>query len=363
MNLLFLSTPVGPLGSGLGGGVELILANTASALQQRGHRIQVVAPAGSRLEGVPLTLVSGALQTPAQTQSRDASIYLPADAVLGHMWDYARQEQQNYDLLLNFAYDWLPLYLTPWLSRPVAHWISMGSLTDAIDKAIAQILAQFPRSVGVYTQTQADTFPFGDRLHLLQNGFDLSQYDFQPSPGPELAWMGRISPEKGLEDAIAAASQCGSVLNIFGTVSDPEYWEDLQRQYPQAPMRYRGFMGLQDLQREVGRCRALLVTPKWVEAFGNVVVEALACGVPVLAYERGGPAELVSHGKTGWLVKPDSVEGLVAAIAKVAEVDRAACRREAEEKYSLSALGERVDAWLQEIINSDNAARAKGPPN
>ncbi|MGF1537006.1 MAG: glycosyltransferase family 4 protein [Elainellaceae cyanobacterium] len=351
VNLLFLSTPVGPLGSGLGGGVELTLKNIAIALQQRGHHIHVVAPQGSQLDSIPLTAIPGALQVLAQSQSRETPIQMPCDAVLARMWDHARQVQQDYDLLLNFAYDWLPFYLTPWLRRPVAHLVSMGSLSDAMDQAIAQTLGQFPHTIGVHTQAQADTFPFSD-FRILQNGFDLSQYGFQSQPVNELAWVGRIAPEKGLEDAIAAAAQCEMPLNVFGAVSDDAYWRRLQQQYPDAPMRYRGFLPLAALQREVGQCKALLVTPKWIEAFGNVVVEALACGVPVVAYRRGGPAELVEHGQTGWLVEPDSVEGLVAAIAQVEAIERAKCRQKAEEKYSLRAMGQRVDAWVSEIVNA-----------
>ena len=94
------------------------------------------------------------------------------------------------------------------------------------------------------------------------------------------------------------------------------------------------------------------MTPRWVEAFGNVAIEALACGVPVIAYCRGGPAEIVRDGKTGWLVEPDSVNGLTAAIANLDAIDRRTCRQQAEAEYSLEAMGDRVVAWLQDILTS-----------
>ncbi len=92
------------------------------------------------------------------------------------------------------------------------------------------------------------------------------------------------------------------------------------------------------------------MTPRWVEAFGNVAIEALACGVPVIAYRRGGPAEIVRSGKTGWLVEPDDVLGLVEAIGKIGECDRHACRRQAETEYSLTALAIRFEQWFESII-------------
>jgi UDP-glucose:tetrahydrobiopterin glucosyltransferase len=105
------------------------------------------------------------------------------------------------------------------------------------------------------------------------------------------------------------------------------------------------------LQKALGHCRGLLMTHKWVEAFGNVVIEAMACGVPVISYRRGGPAEIVEDGVTGWLVEPDCLDGLVAAIARLPELDRSACRRRAEMEYSMRAMGDRVEAWFYDILD------------
>ena len=76
-------------------------------------------------------------------------------------------------------------------------------------------------------------------------------------------------------------------------------------------------------RRRSAGARPLLMTPKWVEAFGNVAIEAMACGVPVIAYRRGGPAEIVVDGETGFLVEPDDVDGMVAAVGRIDEIDRA----------------------------------------
>jgi UDP-glucose:tetrahydrobiopterin glucosyltransferase len=94
----------------------------------------------------------------------------------------------------------------------------------------------------------------------------------------------------------------------------------------------------------------MLMTPRWVEAFGNVAIEALACGVPVIAYRRGGPAEIITDGKTGFLVEPDSVEGLVAAIGRLDEIDRADCRHAAETVFSQSAWGNVVESWFDRLV-------------
>lgn len=356
LKLLLLSTPVGPLGSGTGGGVELTLLNLVKVLQQRGHQITVVAPEGSAVESVDLVEISGNLQIMAQSQDRDTPIILPPNSVLGKMWDYARRVQNNYDLIVNFAYDWLPLYLTPFFRVKIAHWISMGSLSTALDFIVQETVERFPNTVGFYTQTQAETFGFTqnnqNNYACLGSGIELDRYQLGTEPKNQLAWLGRIAPEKALEDAVLAAKIANIPLKIMGKMQDESYWEKINKDYPDAPIEYLGFLSTNELQKHLRDCRALLMTPRWVEAFGNVAIEALACGVPVIAYRRGGPAEIVRDGETGWLVEPDSVEGLVEAIQKLDKIDRLCCRKRAETEYSLEAWGDRVEKWFLEMMQS-----------
>jgi UDP-glucose:tetrahydrobiopterin glucosyltransferase len=349
--LLIISTPVGPLGSGLGGGVELTVTNLVRILHQRGHAITVVAPETSTLPvDVALVNLPGQWQSTAQTAGRQTPVTQPEPSVLSAMWHYARQMQQAYDLIVHFSYDWLPFYLTPFFQTPIAHFVSMGSLNNGMDAVMGAVAHSHPGTIGVYTRIQAETFPESERYHPLGSAIDLSLYDYCPHPQPQLAWVGRISPEKALEDAIAAAEQSQFPLKIMGKLEDQTYWQALQNQYPQAPVEYLGFFDTQGLQAALGQCRALIMTPRWVEAFGNVAIEALACGVPVIAYQRGGPIEIVRHGETGWLVEPDSVAGLVEAIDRIDQIDRQACRHQAERDFSLPALGERFEQWFDQIL-------------
>ena len=350
LKLLLLSTPVGALGSGEGGGVELTLLNIAQELQKRGHQVEVVAPKGSILQDVNLKEIDGNLQIAVQTQSRDVPICLPSNSALANMWDYARIVQNDYDLIVNFAFDWLPFYLTPFFQTKVAHFISMGSMTEALDRIMAEIALKFPGTVGVYTKAQAETFSFANCCKILGSGVDLSLYEFSAKAEQRLAWLGRIAPEKALEDAVEAAKITGIPLKIFGKIQDENYWQKICQDFADAPMEYLGFFPTKELQKELGKCSALLMTPRWVEAFGNVAIEALACGVPVIAYRRGGPAEIVQDRKTGFLVEPDSVSGLVTAINQLEEINRHNCRQQAETEYSLEALGERFENWFNEII-------------
>jgi UDP-glucose:tetrahydrobiopterin glucosyltransferase len=351
LRLLFVSTPVGPLGTGLGGGVELTLYNIAQEMIRRGHKLQIVAPSGSTWNSLPIVQIPGNLQIIAQSQERTDPITMPENSVLANMWDYARQVQGEYDLIVNFAYDWLPLYLTPFFQRPIAHLISMGSLSNALDQIIRQVAKRFPGTIGFHSLAQAATFTLDDQFFCLSNGIDVSQYEFCAQPKQQLAWVGRISPEKGLEDAVSVAQITNIPLKIMGKLQDESYWEQICENYPNAPFEYLGFLSTSQMQEVVRECRALLMTHRWVEAFGNVAIEALACGVPVISYRRGGPAEIVKDGKTGFLVEPDSIPGLVDAVSRLDEINRQTCRASAETEFSLEALGDRFEQWFMEILN------------
>ncbi|MEB3174780.1 MAG: glycosyltransferase, partial [Cyanobacteriota bacterium] len=262
-----------------------------------------------------------------------------------NLWERARVLQGEFDVILNFAYDWLPFYLTPFFQTPVAHLVSMASLTEAMDGAIRGVYRQNPQALAFHSQAQAQTFGL-DHARCIGNALDLNLYQFSPQPENAIAWVGRVSPEKALEDALAACQQLNLPLRIYGKIQDQDYWRRLQSEFAGADWVYGGFLPTLELQAELGRCRALLVTPRWLEAFGNVAIEALACGTPVVAYRRGGPAEIVRDGETGFLAEPDSVEALTTALRKIDGLERRACRHQAETEFSLAALGERVEVWL-----------------
>ena len=156
---------------------------------------------------------------------------------------------------------------------------------------------------------------------------------------------GCLSPEKGLEHAAAVAAPRGT-LRVWGQWKTA-YARRVEADVPQGTIEWCGFKSTAELQRELGACRALLNTPKWNEAYGNVVVEALACGVPVVAYDRGGPGEIVQDGVTGWLVPPDDRDALTRATQRVGAIKRRACREWAQQWASQEGLAMRVETWIR----------------
>ena len=347
--LLIVAPPVGPIGSGEAGGVETHLLNLAPILVARGYEIGIVAPAGSvvKVPGVTVYQAAGHMSPSATRAERSARTAVRAGGVLEKMWEQALGVQRQYDVIVGASYDWLPFYLTPFFTTPVAHWITICSAIEEVDQMIEKRWREGALNLVMYTAAQAGTFPFlaGGSVRLLYGGVDPTVFQFNPLPRERLCWAGRISPEKGLEDAIAAAAELGMPLDICGKIQDEPYWRALTR-HASAPIAYHGFLPPEELRKQYAGARATLVTPHWVEAFGNTVIESLACGTPVVAYDRGGPAEILEHGRSGILVPRDTgVPGLVEGVRQALNLDRRMARARAGD-FSFMGMADRFETWL-----------------
>ncbi len=359
MRIVLISTPIGFLGSGRGGGVELTLNSLVTGLISLGHKVDVVAPKYSKLsdnkEKVKLHLVDGEEQISWQHQDYYSPISIPDNSLLSGMIEKGIEIGKESDILVNFSYDWLPIWMTQNLNIPIAHIISMGSESAVINNLISKLYRKYPYNFAFHSKIQASDYPFIKNPIIIGNGFELKNYTFKNSSEGPLAWVGRVAPEKGLEDAAYVANELGEKLNVWGIIQDRSYAKKIEKSFSSDVIEWKGFLETKKLQKELGECRALLNTPKWNEAYGNVVVEALACGVPVIAYKRGGPGEIIIHGETGFLVEPNNKEGLLSSLRMVNQIDRKNCRKWVEKNASTNIFASKVESWLIKVIQEDQS--------
>tara|TARA_S200000501_G_scaffold355447_1_gene377132 strand:- start:66 stop:1139 length:1074 start_codon:yes stop_codon:yes gene_type:complete len=357
MHIVLISTPIGFIGSGKGGGVELTLNSLVTGLLSKGHEVDVVAPKNSKLldsnKKAKLHFIDGIEQKSWQHQDYYSSVSIPDNSLLSGMIEKAIAIGKKADIILNFSYDWLSIWMTQNINIPIAHIISMGSESFVINNLISNVYSNYPKNFAFHSKIQASDYPFIQNPIIVGNGFDLGNYVFQESKNGPLGWVGRVAPEKGLEDAAYVANALGEKLNVWGIVQDKSYASKIEKMFSPKIFEWKGFLSTDELQKELGTCRALLNTPKWNEAYGNVVVEALACGVPVIAYERGGPSEIIKHGKTGYLSKPDDKESLLKYLKIINKIDRKSCREWVENNASSDIFASKVVNWLNTVIKEN----------
>ena len=355
MRIVLISTPLGFLGSGKGGGVELTLNSLVSGLLSLGHTVDIVAPKNSKLnkdnEKAKLHFVEGEDQISWQHQNYNSPVTIPDNSLLACMLEKGLDIAKQADVMLNMSYDWLPIWMTLNVEIPIAHIISMGSESSVISNLISKVYAKYPYNFAFHSKIQADDYPFIKKPIIIGNGFKLDNYTFQNSVRGPLAWVGRVAPEKGLEDAVYVANKLGEKLKVWGVKEDEIYASKIEQSFPKGTIDWMGFLSTNELQKELGKCRALLNTPKWNEAFGNVVVEALACGVPVIAYRRGGPSEIIQHGQTGYLAEPDDKKNMLSCVEIIEKIERKKCREWVEKNASIDIFANKVVNWLNKVID------------
>lgn len=358
VRIFLLSTAVAPLGSGLGGGVEHMVVSAARELEALGLDVTLLAPESSRAEVSNLVTVPGRLAVSAVSCRYEDSWPQEADGFLATALRWLSGRAARGDVILNFSYDWLPLYISDFLSCPLGTLVSVGSLNRSMDVEIERLSRCHPERLAFVSHAQVASFSLKAAVRLIPPGVDLNVYRFNAHPCKDCCWLGRIAPEKGLEDVFAAAARSGRAVTVFGVMQDASYWERLVRAHPAAPVRYGGFLRPPALAEAVRDFRVMLMTPKWLEAFGIVGIEALACGTPVVAYRRGGVSEYVVDGETGWLVEPDDLDELCAAVDRAAFIERPRCRALVERRFTLAHYRRALLNWLHDLLGDSGSLSA-----
>ena len=194
---------------------------------------------------------------------------------------------------------------------------------------------------------QRRPLPFANWAATVQHGMAAHLYDFSPKPSGYLAFLGRISPEKRPDRAIAIAKATGRKLKIAAKVdaADRAYFEEQIEPLLDHPLiEFIGEIGDDQKSAFLGGADALLFPIDWPEPFGLVMIEAMACGTPVIAYDCGSVREVIEDGLTGFIVQ-SGVEA-IGAVSRLPTLSRAAIRQRFEERFSATAMARRyVDLY------------------
>ena len=200
----------------------------------------------------------------------------------------------------------------------------------------------------------------------VHHGIDLSQFTFNPRPEGYLAFLGRISPEKGLDTAIRLARRLGMPLKVAARIPQPymrskwaptdwHHWRAHIQPLLDSDIEIIGEVGGADKDAFLRNASALLFPIDWPEPFGLVMVEALACGTPVLALNRGSVPELIEDGQTGFV--RDTDDELADAATRLAEIDRARCRAEAVRRFSPAAMAQAYELVYEYVVLNRGSRR------
>ena len=265
--------------------------------------------------------------------------YASDPAMDGRVWEalhiaHALERSGDFDIVHNHL-DWLPLAFAGSWRAPLVTTIHGFSGPD--------ILPAYARAASNYVSiSDSDRSAELDYLATVHHGIDLAEFEPTTETGSDLVVLGRIHPDKGTAEAIEIARQSGRRLIICGPVVDARYFaEQVEPFLDDERVIHLGSIGPAERSRVLGASAVLLHPIHFAEPFGLAVVEAMACGTPVVAYRRGSMPELIDEGVTGFTVA--DAAAAVDAVERAAALDRAAVRAVAERRFSVERM---VDEYL-----------------
>jgi glycosyltransferase involved in cell wall biosynthesis len=264
--------------------------------------------------------------------SEDPSI----DAKVWEMLHVAHvfERASEFDLIHSQA-DFVPLAFSRLVATPLVTTIHGFS-----SQRILPAFKAYDDRVHYVAISDADRHPDLRYAATIHHGIRLEDFPFDPRGSEDLLFFGRIHPDKGAAESIAAARQARRRLIMAGIIQDQDYHDaQVAPALDQRSVVFRGPLGGTARAQALGSARALLHLVNFDEPFGLSVVEAFACGTPVIASNRGSMPELIEPGVTGFLV--DSLDAAVDAIDRVSEIDRAACRAAVAARFTVDRMADR----------------------
>lgn len=341
------------------GGIERIIHYLTKELVKRGHDVTLFASGDSK------------------TKAKLVSVYprsLKEDNIpwTDPLWNLenlsvAFKKAEQFDIVHSHLDLWT-LFFQETTKTPVLHTfhnpLYISSITDP---------ERFPTRLKLFechknttfgcfiSKSQRDLCPVNfPKNAVVYNGIDISLYKFNPKPKDHFVWIARIDPYKGIENAIEAAKEAKVKLILAGRL-DPErndYFKEKIKPKLNDKIQYVGELSQKELSEFYGSARACLYPIEWHEPFGLVMTEAMACGTPVIAFDRGSVSEVVKNGKTGFVMPllnkkgERNIKGIVEAIKKIDQLDRTDCRKWVEENFTYQKMTDGYEKIYSKLLQT-----------
>jgi len=323
------------------GAWETVASNVAEGLTARGWDVTLFATRDSLTSAHLHAVVDRGYEEDPSVDPKVAE-YLHISEAFEHAAEFD---------LIHSHYDFMALAHSRLVKTPV--------LTTVHGFSSPKIMPVYQKYRDAYfvSVSDADRAPGLNYLGTVYNGIDLNLYPFQPSPGEELIFLGRIHPDKGVHLAIAVARLAGRLLTIAGIIQDKNYFtKQIEPYLDDSEIRYIGPVDVAGKNQLFGRAAALLHLNTIPERFGLVLAEANAAGVPVIAMDLGSCREVIEDGRTGFLV--NNINEAVRALERLPEISRTACRQRAEQCFSVERMVASYERIYSKIFDLESAKRS-----
>ena len=335
------------------GGVETVVADLTDALVGRGHDVTLFCPPGSRSSAKTVPLLDEPHPREIERSLYEADHVARAFAAI----DAAREEGIGFDIVHDHC-GFTALAMADRLQTPLLH-----TLHGPFTRETAKFYAHHAHKAWVagISDAQLATGPANLRsVGAIPNPIAVDSWPFRCTDDGYLLWIGRMTPEKGAHRAIEIARAAGQDLILAGVVQPGQrafFERHVEPHIDGQRVRFVGEVGGARKKNLFAGARALLMPIRWPEPFGMVIIESLACGTPVLAFDEGAAAELIDDGVTGFIVEDEAA--MVAALGDLDEIDSSVCRGWVADNCDVNVVAGAYEAAYRTVLK---AGAAQGNP-
>jgi glycosyltransferase involved in cell wall biosynthesis len=324
------------------GGTERVVSYLTEELVRQGHEVTLFASADSVTKADLVPMCRHSLRLDKYCVDQFAHHVLMLERVF--------QRAPEFDVV-HFHTDYMHFPLTR--RRPIPHVTTLHGRLDIPD--LIPLFREFhDMPVNSISNAQRAPLPWASWQATVYHGIPVEMHLLREQPGSYLAFLGRISPEKRVDRAIEIAKRVEMPLKIAAKVDrvDKDYFESVIAPLLRDPLvEFVGEIGETEKDEFLGNAYALVFPIDWPEPFGLVMIEAMACGTPVIAYCRGAVPEVIEHGHTGFIV--EGVEDAVEAVRRIPQLSRRRCREVFEKRFTATRMAQDYIALFEDLIEKD----------
>ncbi len=323
------------------GGTELVVSLLAEGLVKKGHDVTVFASGDSKVSGRLIAVT-------------ERNLY---DTLGGFKWDNLEYDiietemvgrlSMDFDVIHNHN-GFVPLVISPLIKTPL-----VTTLHSSLPPQPESLARAFKDRLFVsISNAQRQLAPYLNYIGTVYHGIDVDRFPFSEKTGEYLLFLGTFSPHKGPDIAIRIAKESGIPLILAGEIRkefEDYYEKEIASMADNEDVIIRGELNLNEKVELLKNAKALLLPVRWQEAFGLVMIEAMACGTPVIGFNKGAIPEIICNGKTGFIV--NSIEEAKDAVMRISEIDRSYCREWVKERFSLKKMVDEYEKIYKEVIS------------
>lgn len=331
------------------GGTEAFSFMLSNELVKRGHSVTIFALEGSETTA---TLISIGNETEVNKVEQGQRLFYGYQLLESE--EIAKRADEFDIIHINYFETFLFTPFSKFIKKPIVYTVHSDLFVSSAWQKVTQATVKSEDMFVFVSRASMEKVQGIGNKTFIHNGIDISEFPFSSSCDDYLLWLGRVRKKKGIKEAVLVALKSGEKLVMSGVMDNPEEKDFFEKEVLPLIRKSKNieFRGPADFESKIklySKAKAFLCPISWEEPFGLTMVEAMACGTPVVAFDRGAVREIIAEGETGYIVS--NIDSMAWAIGKIEKIVRSKCRERVEKNFTLKRMVDQYEELYQKLAN------------